>query len=295
MPHLSLFWLPQNKELHLKGLESEFLHLVTHSIQSGTIKLPPIPSAVLEIQRLCMVETTTISDINNCLIEDPGLTAMIIKVANSIIFNRRDITCIDLFTAVSRLGIFRVRDIITAKAIEQLKFDCDLNSVCKKTLKKSAQVSKQLAATMVLITRMFKTIDAEKYQHIEYEKALLSGLLADIGLFSLINEYHTYHEGGNYLDPDIAMQVFDSTCSKASYMVLNNWGFDTDFLDVASNQTSKKSNQLSYLDIARIANHLLMFVIMMIDLMNTMLNSMLMVQKFSMNYVIYLMLNSIKK
>lgn len=50
MNHLSFFWLPQNKALLLKGLESEFAQLVGHSISAGKITLPPIPNVVLKIQ-----------------------------------------------------------------------------------------------------------------------------------------------------------------------------------------------------------------------------------------------------
>ncbi|MGR5470472.1 HDOD domain-containing protein, partial [Vibrio astriarenae] len=100
---------------------SEFAQLVEQSISTGKISLPPIPDVVLKIQTLCTDESTTIVEIANALLEDPGLAAVVIRVANSVMFNRRNITCTDLTTAVSRLGILRVRDIVTAQAIEQLK------------------------------------------------------------------------------------------------------------------------------------------------------------------------------
>ena len=86
------------------------------------------------------------------------------------------------------------------------------------------------------------------------------GLLADIGLFCLINEYHLYLDRGNYLDPDIALQVFQTRCSATSKLVLERWGFDNDFREVSANEKYEASRpEVSYLDIARIANHLLMF------------------------------------
>ena len=51
MNHLSFFWLPENEELLIKGIESEFNALVEHAIASGKITLPPIPEVVLKIQR----------------------------------------------------------------------------------------------------------------------------------------------------------------------------------------------------------------------------------------------------
>ncbi|HGF4913667.1 TPA: HDOD domain-containing protein [Vibrio parahaemolyticus] len=260
MEHLSFFWLPNNKDKLIKALESEFAQLVEQSISTGKISLPPIPDVVIKIQKLCIEENTTVSDVANCLLEDPGLAAIVIRVANSVIFNRRNITCSDLTTAVSRLGIFRVRDIVTAQAIEQLKHAVNLSKECNDILVKSAAVSRELGATMVLVVQEFHKHEPSVYTHLELEKALLVGLLADIGLFCLINEYHLYLDSGNYLDPDIALQIFQTRCSATSKLVLERWGFDNDFREVSSNEKFVTARpEVSYLDIARIANHLLMF------------------------------------
>ncbi|MDE1241972.1 HDOD domain-containing protein [Vibrio aestuarianus] len=260
MNHLSFYWLPEHRQMLIQGLESEFAQLVEHSISTGKISLPPIPDVVLKIQKLCTLESSGISDVADCLLEDPGLAAIVIRVANSVVFNCRNITCTDLITAVSRLGILRVRDIVTAQAIEQLKHSVNLSKACNKILVNSASVSKELGATMVLVTQAFKLLEPAKYQHLEQEKALLVGLLADIGLFCLVSEYHLYLQNGNYLDQEIALQIFQSRCSKTSQLVLRNWGFDSDFLEVAGNQSLvASSHEVSYLDVARIAHHLLLF------------------------------------
>lgn len=260
MEHLSFYWLPHNASQLLKGLETEFAQLVEQSISSGKISLPPIPDVVLKIQQLCTFEATGISEIAECLLEDPGLTAVVIRIANSVVFNRRNITCHDLMTAVSRLGILRVRDIVTAQAIEQLKHSVNLTNECSAILSQSAHVSRELGATMVLVTNEFKRRNPDQYSNLEHEKALLVGLLADIGLFCLVNEYHHYLENGNYLDQDLAMQIFQSQCAITSKQVLKRWGFDADFIEVASNERSSSDHSsITYLDIARISNHLLMF------------------------------------
>ena len=260
MNHLSFYWLPENKHKLINGLESEFAQMVELSISTGKISLPPIPNVVLRIQQLCMQEATGISDIADCLTDDPSLAAIVIRIANSVVFNRRNITCNDLITAVSRLGILRVRDIVTAQAIEQLKHAINLSPECNRILANSAHNSRELGATMVLVTEAFKNIEAKEYAYLEEEKALLVGLLADIGLFCLVNEYHLYLENGNYLDEDIAMQIFQSRCSNTSELVLKHWGFDNDFQEVACNQEMRThEHEVRYLDIARIASHLLMF------------------------------------
>ncbi|MFA4741654.1 HDOD domain-containing protein [Vibrio vulnificus] len=260
MEHLSFFWLPNNKDLLIRALETEFAQLVEQSLATGKVTLPPIPDVVLKIQQLCTQESTGINDVAECLLEDPGLAAIVIRVANSVIFNRRNITCTDLTTAVSRLGILRVRDIVTAQAIEQLKHSVNLNKECNAVLINSAAVSRQLGAVMVMVVNAFRKHAVAKYDYLEPEKALLVGLLADIGLFCLVNEYHLYLDKGNYLDQQIALQIFQTRCAATSKLVLENWEFDSDFVEVSSNQAYRSQRQeVTYLDIARIANHLLMF------------------------------------
>ncbi|ELE8119424.1 HDOD domain-containing protein [Vibrio fluvialis] len=260
MNHLAFYWLPENRHKLIEGLESEFAQLVKSSISTGKISLPPIPDVVLKIQKLCTQESTGVSDVADCLTDDPGLAAIVIRVANSVVFNRRNITCTDLLTAVSRLGIVRVRDIVTAQAIEQLKHSINLSKECNKILVNSASVSRELGATMVLVAQSFKKLEPDNYLHLEQDKALLVGLLADIGLFCLVNEYYLYLENGNYLDQDIALQIFQSSCSNTSKLVLKHWGFDEDFLEVACNEELvEHCQEVSYLDVARIAHHLLMF------------------------------------
>ncbi len=260
MTHLSFYWLPSDKSKLVKSLETEFSRLVEQSLSNQDINLPPIPDVVLKVQRLSLQDNVGIAEIADCLTEDPSLAALVIRVANSVIFNRRNIDCTELTTAVSRLGILRVRDIVTAQAVEELKQSLNLTKELNGLLVKSASVSRELGAAMVLVVNEFKKINEHQYQHLEQEKALLVGLLADIGLFCLVSEYHDYLTKGNYLDYDLALEIFHARCPRTSYLVLKEWEFDKDFIEVASNRAYKgRVDALSYLDIARIANHVLLY------------------------------------
>ncbi|MGX9415875.1 HDOD domain-containing protein [Vibrio sp. RC27] len=260
MNHVSFFWLPENKQAVYQSVENEFSHFLNTSINNGKFILPPIPSVVLDIQRLCTIETTTVKDVADCLIDDPSLTAIVLRIANSVIFNRRGIEFKDIHTAVSRLGIMRVRDIVTAQSIEQIKYSIQLDAECDKLLRDSAIHSRELGAVMVLVTRQFQQIDPKKYAYLEHDKSLIVGLLADIGLFCILSEYHLYLEKGNYIDSELSLRIFETACPNASYQVLNTWGFDQDFLSVARNKPLANNDvPVSYLDIAKIAYHLLLF------------------------------------
>ena len=262
MGHVSFFWLKPENDKIVKGIESEFCSLVKNAVRQNRLTLPPIPDVLAKLHKLCNSEDTTVRDVANLLLDDPGLTASVVKISNTMMFNRRNVICHDIQTAVSRLGILRVRDIITARAIEELKSKSNFDTECNSLLQQSAVRSRQLAATMAIISQGLINHPEAPKKKVEQEKSLLAGLFADIGLFSLVNEYQNYLDSGNFLDIDIAKYVFEHCCQEASLIILKHWGFDNDYLEVASNKVLPYSGQrqnTSYLDIARMANHLLMF------------------------------------
>ncbi|NAW67198.1 HDOD domain-containing protein [Photobacterium halotolerans] len=261
MPHVSFFWLKPENDKILTGLQSEFHALVKDAIKENRLKLPPIPDVLTELQTLCNRDDSTVRDAATILLNDPGMAATVIKTSNTMMFNRRNIVCHDIQTAVSRLGIIRVRDIITAKTVLDIKLHSSFDIECKSLLLNSATRSRQLAGSMALITQNLLQYRPEL--KIEPEKALLAGLFADIGLFSLIHEYQSYLDSGNFLDINFAKYVFEHCCNKSSLDILKHWGFDEDYLEVACNKCffpdHKKEDDITYLDVARMANHLLLF------------------------------------
>ncbi|WP_305842040.1 HDOD domain-containing protein [Photobacterium leiognathi] len=261
MSHLSFFWLKHSRDHQVKALESEFCNLVKQSAQQNKLTLPPIPNVLIKLHQLCNNDDTTIHDVADLLLDDPALTATIIRTSNTVLFNRRNVVCNDLLTAVSRLGLLRVRDIATAQAIAELRKSQTENIECNQLLNQSAIRSRLFAGTMALICQTLIK-HSEKPLKLEPEKALLTGLLADIGVFSLIYEYLNYLKDGNYLDINIAKFIFKETCTQTSLVVLKEWGFDDDYLEIASNKRMAYSTQQdspTYLDIARMAHHLLLF------------------------------------
>ncbi|WP_102505168.1 HDOD domain-containing protein [Salinivibrio kushneri] len=261
MDHLSFFWVSPDRDKYLRSLETEFYKRAVESIRVNRLSLPPLPDAVLSIQRASKRSDTTMRDIANLLLEDPSLCGAVLNAANSALFAPRATgQCKDVQTAVSRLGVDRVLGIITAAAVYQLKSDASFSKACNALLKKSAQKSRELAAAMALVTQRVRNYCDEPLS-VEPEKALIVGLLADIGLYSVIGEFQRFINQGHYLKFDIAERVFFSLAGDCSRLVLKQWQFDRDFIEVAINNKlyTKPRPDITYLDIARMANHLLMF------------------------------------
>ncbi|MGF1769250.1 HDOD domain-containing protein [Enterovibrio makurazakiensis] len=260
MDHLSLFWVNPNRDKYLKAIESDFFHRVYRSIKDNTLELPPIPDVVLKLQQVCHSPNTRVRDVSTLLLDDATLAAAVIRSANSAVFSpRTNRPCHDINMAVSRLGIQRVLGLATAHAIQSLKNNSHFSKECNALLKQSALASREFASTMALLCQKVKSYDDDMIA-LEVEKALLIGLLADIGIYSAIKAYQEYSDEGNYLDFEIASHVFYSVSKEASRFILKNWGFDADFIEVSLNRRIRKSTEdVTYLDVAKMANHLLMF------------------------------------
>ncbi|MGF1705102.1 HDOD domain-containing protein [Enterovibrio baiacu] len=260
MANLSLFWVNPSREKHLKAIETDFFQRVYRSLKDGTLELPPIPDVVLKLQRVCFAQNSTVKDVSTLLLDDATLTAAVIRAANSAIFSpRTNRPCHDINMAVSRLGIQRVLGIATAHAIQTLKTSSPFSEECNALLKKSATSSREFASTMALVCQKVKKYD-ETHCELEVEKALLIGLLADIGIYSAVKAYQNYTDEGNYLDFDIASHVFYSISKEASRFILKSWGFDLDFIEVSTNRRIRREvDEMTYLNVATMANHLLLF------------------------------------
>lgn len=261
MDHLSFFWVSPDRDKYLRSLETEFYKRPVETVRVNRLSLPPLPDAILSIQRASKQPETTMRDIANLLMEDPSLCGAVLKAANSALFAPRATgQCQDVQTAVSRLGVDRVLGIITAAAIHQLKSDATFSRDCNALLKQSAQKSREFAAAMALVTQTIRHYCDEPLS-VEPEKALIVGLLADIGLYSVIGEFQRFIHEGHYLQFDIAEQVFFALAGDCSRLVLKQWAFDRDFIEVAINNKlyTKLRPDITYLDVARMANHLLMF------------------------------------
>lgn len=161
--------------------------------------------------------------------------------------------------AVSRLGMKRVLALATAHAIQTLKTTSPFTAECNGLLRKSALASREFGSTMALLCQKVRSYDDEN-THLEVEKSLLIGLLADIGIYSAVKAYQAYTDEGNYLDFEIASHVFYSVSKEASRFILKSWDFDIDFVEVSVNRRIRKAeDDITYLDIAKMANHLLLF------------------------------------
>ena len=86
--------------------------------------LPPLPQTILELQRICAQEHSSIKQVANVIEQDPFLTMDLIKNANSPLYGyHRQVNSV--LQAVSMFGISTSKGLAIAAAI-RAKFTIDL-------------------------------------------------------------------------------------------------------------------------------------------------------------------------
>lgn len=148
----------------------KFISTLLDDLKTNRLKLPTLPQVAIKVGNIIDDPKTTTKEIAKIISTDAALTARLIQVANSVLY--RGISPVeDIRTAVTRLGIKLIRNIVTSLIIRQLfhtKYD-----ILRKRMEKLWLHSAHVAAISYVL--------AGKYTSIKPDEALLGGLIHNIG------------------------------------------------------------------------------------------------------------------
>ena len=133
--------------------------------------LPAIPDIVFKLNSMLYAPDCTLKDVAGLIKTDSALTARVVQVANSAYFSRGGVEIIDVQTAITRLGIYQMRNIVFAFSVLK-QFDA-AKLIDKRKFWKHSFVAAQIAKSLTNILRETEVVQ---------EKAYMSGLMHDIGI-----------------------------------------------------------------------------------------------------------------
>lgn len=145
--------------------------------EQGTLRLPVIPGVALKIRRALSNENYQLSDITKIVTADPVISARLLQLANSPMF-RGASACDSLQSAVLRLGIHRVQNLVLALASAAL-FKSD-NPLIKNHLLRTWRHLMETGALTAALARLQGSLDPDL--------ALLTGLLHEIGKIPILEQ-----------------------------------------------------------------------------------------------------------
>ena len=160
-----------------------FSTAIERELETANLNFPTVLDLSLRIKRAADDPDASLEDIAKLIRLEPVLSARVIQMANSVIYNRAGNTVTNVSTAVHRLGIANVRVTALIVAMDQLGQEHR-----SKAMRDLARVvwghSVDVASWAYALARHLGIGNADT--------ALFAGLLADIGQFYLIARVGNY-------------------------------------------------------------------------------------------------------
>lgn len=170
-------------EEEAQTVDNEMLLAIYTALRDGTLVLPTLPDIALRIRAAAADPRKGAADIARIILADPALASYCIKVANSAGYaGGAPVT--DVTTAVMRMGIGVTRDFIMGHVIRNLFRAKDPR--CQVLMRSAWTHSANIAALSFVIARQLTELNPER--------ALLAGLLHDVGVIVLISQLEQFQE-----------------------------------------------------------------------------------------------------
>jgi HD-like signal output (HDOD) protein len=221
---------------------SSIFNDILESIEKNRLPLPTQPKIAIAIQELSENPNVTVEELNEVIGKDPGLTARIIRIANSPLVRGR-VSINTLKIAISRLGTSFVANMAIGLAMEQLF--CAKNKYIEEKMRNAWQHSGEVAAASYVLANYSKAFPPEE--------AMLAGLLHEIGILPIL----TFAEKNKELIEDQALlalllQKYSFNLGEA---ILMSWQFPRYIAEVPMNLSNPLRNipQLDLADIVLVA------------------------------------------
>jgi HD-like signal output (HDOD) protein len=233
----------QGIELTEGGGENELYLDFFQTLQKGECELPGMPDIALRVKKAVSDLDTGAADIARIIQVDPALTTRIICAANSAFFGGvQEITnCQD---AVTRLGTTATRDLVSSFVMRNL-FRTK-SAMLRNRMQQLWKHSRHVAALCQVL--------ASRISHLDPDRAMLVGLIHDIGAIPVLNLAHNYADIAQ--DPELLEQAISDLQGELGAMVLRQWGFPRDMVETvlhAEDWMRDKEGDLDYTDLVIIA------------------------------------------
>ena len=216
---------------------------VTQAMDKDELELPSLPEVALRIRDEAENQNVSASSLANVIGEDAGLSARIIRVANSPMF-RATRPIEDLNMALSRLGVEYAANLATGFAMQQM-FQATSDFVDRK-LRSIWSDATEVAAISGVLAKTFTPLRADQ--------ATLAGLTHSIGVLPILA---WAEENSGLLQDSLTLdKVIENIHGTLGTMILQRWGFPDEISMVPSNYTkfSRVAERVDYIDIVMVAN-----------------------------------------
>lgn len=208
-------------------------------MEAEKMSLPGLPDVAARVAGHIDAPESTSGSIARIIQLDPAITARLIQVANSVAYAPRTPikTCKE---AVTRLGRNSTRELITAFVLKGLFRS--RSKLINERMQILWQHSTQVAALCHAL--------AHHCEGFEPARAMLIGLVHDIGIIPLLTHAHRYE--GLVDNPQALDAIIDRLRGEIGALTLSHWGFADEFIQAAAQAEDwhrENQNDADYTDL----------------------------------------------
>jgi HD-like signal output (HDOD) protein len=205
-------------DIEVSGAESTIFQEIYQASQLGELKLPSMPEVAMAIRRVMDDPKASVAEVARIVQTDPVVAGGLIQAANSPLY-RGTSAVRNVHDAVVRIGLDGTRQIVTSLAMRNV-FKAKLPAL-RKRMHELWRHSVNVSVLSFVIARSCP--DASP------ERALLAGLLHDIGIVPIIT--HVENKA-----MQVAPRELEETVAKlrgiVGGLVLDHWRLNSEFTDV---------------------------------------------------------------
>ncbi|MFK5984744.1 MAG: HDOD domain-containing protein [Pseudomonadota bacterium] len=213
-------------------------------LHTDKLILPSLPDIALKIRQTVESEDSDADEVSKVINMDQSIVTKILKTANSAMYNTSGKKIESCKAAYMRIGSKKLVNLVLSYAMKEL-FNSD-SAIIKAKMKEVWQHSIKVAAISSILARLTPGFDSEK--------ALLAGLLHNIGAVAVLNNL-----GDNLAiieDGELIDNVLYGLQAEVGDNLLEKWDFPEELIDVVKHSTDwfrDESEQPNYSDIVNIA------------------------------------------
>lgn len=230
----------------LEGLpadERTLAEAVLAAARSGSLELPTLPDLAIAVGRAVRDPDASIEQLAKLLQVDMLMSAKVVQAANSPAFGGYSPVS-TLSQAITRLGLRNTRDIVTSLAMRQM-FSSERPAL-EQRMRQLWKSSTQVAAVSAVLARFARGIDPER--------AMLAGLMHDVGVLAIIH-YAAQQPEDAYSERQIESAI-KHLRGFLGNTVLQAWSFEQDLAQVPMCIASMEEHipgPITYCDVVRVA------------------------------------------
>lgn len=195
-----------------------FFQLV-QDLMEEKLELPSMPDIAVRVRQAVSDPDTGAPEVAKIIQADPVVAAQVMKAANSSLFAGTR-PADSLTAAIIRLGLKNTREVVMAVTMRQVFKSA--NPLLNKRMVELWMHSTLVAAIAAVLAR--------KLRGFSPDRALLAGLVHDIGIVPMLAHAHNYEELAR--DPGMLEATIQEHRGQVGGMILRRWNFPDDMVTV---------------------------------------------------------------